>query len=108
MFKANILNRQYQSVLTKEDNLDIPQPSGQPYRPMQELKITTEGIRKLLQKNNPGKASGPDAISAKILKECTDEIVPLFGIIFGESLSSGKVPTDWNQANVTAIFKKRK
>ncbi|MCG8077241.1 MAG: hypothetical protein JAY75_13485, partial [Candidatus Thiodiazotropha taylori] len=53
--KSNILNRQYESVYTREDTSTIPKPSGQPYQPMPEITVTEEGMRKLLRKLNPTK-----------------------------------------------------
>lgn len=46
--KANILNRQYQSVFTKEDSQTVPKPTGQQYPQMSDITITTEGVYKLL------------------------------------------------------------
>jgi hypothetical protein len=69
--KANILNAQYTSVFTKDDGVDIhclPKPKRQ-LPQMPDINITTEGIAKLLQKINPAKASGPDNISARFLKD---------------------------------------
>ena len=58
--RTNILNRQYVSVYTREDTSNVPSPSGQPYQPMEEIVITEQGVRKLLQKMTPRKACGPD------------------------------------------------
>ena len=41
--KTNILNRQYESVYTKEDTNNVPSPSGQPYQPMEEITVTEHG-----------------------------------------------------------------
>ena len=73
---------------------------------MKELHVSVEGVTKLLRKVNPNKASGPDSIPARILKELADEIAPLLTTIFNKSLEQGEVPTDWRKANVTAIYKK--
>ena len=73
---------------------------------MKELQISDEGVTKLLRKVNPNKASGPDSIPARILKELADEIAPLLTIIFNKSLEQGEVAADWRKANVTAIYKK--
>ena len=45
--KSNILNRQYESVYTKEDTNNVPSPSGQPYQPMEEITVTEHGVPKL-------------------------------------------------------------
>ena len=73
---------------------------------MPEIKVNKEGVTKLLHKLNPSKASGPDLIPARILKELAVEIAPFLTTIFQESFNTGTVPRDWRIANVTAIFKK--
>ena len=55
--KSNILNRQYDSVYTWEDDGDSPCLYGQPYPSMPDIKVTKEGVEKLLKKINPGKQS---------------------------------------------------
>ena len=40
------------------------------------------------------------------MKECAHEIAPIFTYLFNKSLSTGSVPSEWNQANVSPIFKK--
>ena len=52
------------------------------------------------------KASGPDGLSSRVLKECSSEIAPILALIYNESLAQGTVPDDWRQANVAPIFKK--
>ena len=105
--KANILNRQYESVLTKEkEDEDTPVLEGNPYSEMPNIMISQEGILKLLKKINPHKASGPDMIPARILKDLSDVIAPILTIIFQRNLTHGEVPEDWKSANVTPIFKK--
>ena len=106
MDKANILNCQYQSTFTKEDINQVPTPSGTPYPDREEIEVDEDGIRELLQKTNPRKATDPDNIPVRILKDCASELASLLTIIFNRSISEGKVPEDWRHANVTAIFKK--
>ena len=98
--KADILGRQYESVYTHEDVSSIPKPVGEPFPPMKELQISDEVVTKLLRKVNPNKASSPDSILVRILKELADEIAPLLTIIFNKSLEQGEVPADWRKANV--------
>ena len=105
--KADILNRQYQSVFTQEDpDSSIPDPDGNPFPAMKDISVTEEGVKKLLQKANPRKASGPDMIPARFLKECAEDLAPILVIIFSKSLQTGTVPDDWKTANVSAVFKK--
>jgi len=73
---------------------------------MDTIQINEEGILKLLRNINPRKASGPDNIPASILRDCASDLAPILTLIFQTSLIEGKVPDDWTQANVTAIYKK--
>ena len=67
--KSNILNMQYEYTFTQEDEANILQPEGQPYPPMPDIQISREGVLKLLKKINPNKASSPDMIPARIIKD---------------------------------------
>ena len=60
---------------------------------MPEINITIQGVEKLLSGLDPNKATGPDGISPRILKELSHEIAPSLAIIFNKSLDSGTVPT---------------
>ena len=66
-----------------------------------------EGVDKLLlQGLSPNKASGPDEISPKIVKELHHEIAPILTLIFNLSLETGVVPLDWRRADVVPVYKK--
>ena len=67
---------------------------------------SAEGVTKLLQGLNPYKASGPDNLLSKFLKEAASEVAPALQLIFTASLQQGKVPDVWKIAEVTPIFKK--
>ena len=54
------------------------------------------------------KAPGPDGLTARVIKECSNEISPILALIFNESLARGDVPDEWRQANVSPVFKKVK
>ena len=103
--KEDILGRKYESVYTQEDVSSIPETAGEPYPQMKEIVIST-GAAKLLRTVNPNRASGPDSIPARILKELADEIAPLLTTIFNKSLEHGEIPLNLKNANVTAIYKK--
>ena len=90
--KANIVNRQYQSVFTKENSDDTPKPSDKQYPQMPEITVTTEGVRKLLNRCNPSKACGPGKIPARILRESADVLATLLCIVFNASIQSDTVP----------------
>ena len=106
--KAQILVEQFQSVFTKHDDTIslLPEVKKKARRPIPPLNITVKGVEKLLKNINTSKANGPDNISNIMLKTCATQIAPALQTIFQRSIDSGKLPTDWLNANVAPLFKK--
>ena len=104
--KANILNRQYSSVFKLEDTNNIPSKGHSTAPPMPNIKITVEGVKRMLQELKPQKAPGPDKISTRVLKELAEPLSKPLTEFFQHSIDSGVVPTQWKKALVTPIFKK--
>ena len=104
--KANILNEQFQKAFTPATDDPIPNKGQSQYPQMPNIIITENGINKLLQNINIHKASGPDNIHGRILKECTTQIAPILTTLFSLSLKTGKIPDDWRYASVCPAFKK--
>jgi hypothetical protein len=73
---------------------------------MTDIKFTSPGVEKLLQILNPNKAAGPDLLPTHMLKEVAKEIAPALAFIFQQSYDTSQVPSIWQFANVTAVFKK--
>ena len=99
--KANALNNQFTSVFTSE-RYPIPVIDHPLYSSMPPLDIGTNGIIKQLKNLNQNKATGPDELPARVLKETAEQIAP----IIQQSYNTGKLPNDWLQALVTPIHKK--
>ena len=104
--KANILNKQFVSVFTKEDTANIPDKGPSPYSSMMNITIRSKGVEKLLSNLQPDKATGPDMIPARLLKQLSAEIAPALALVFQSSLDCGRVPRDWTMAHVVPLFKK--
>ena len=104
--KANICNRQFQSAFTREDDSEPPSKGASPFSSMGDITVDPKGVTKLLDGLNVHKASGPDGLNARVLKECSNEISPILAVIYNESLARGEVPDEWRQANVSPVFKK--
>ena len=68
---------------------------------LRDINIEENGVNKLLANLKPNKASGPDNIPARLLKELSNELSPIFTILFQASINHGRVPKDWKLANVT-------
>ena len=73
---------------------------------MTDIEFTSPGVEKLLQNLNPNKAAGPDFLPTRMLKMVAKEIAPVLAFIFQQSYDTSQVPSDWQLATVTAVFKK--
>ena len=104
--KANILNDQFAGAFTEEDTSSLPSLGPSPFPDVPAFKIGTAGVKKLLRGLKPHKASGPDNIPTRFLKEAANELAPALCLILTASLNQGYVPDDWKTADVTPIFKK--
>ena len=101
---AEILNDQFTSVFSVDDGTS-PEVSGPAGLQIGNITITKPGIVKLLKGLDPSKASGPDCISARLLKECAEEVAGGLVLLFTASLKQGKIPEDWKHAIITPLFK---
>ena len=72
----------------------------------EEIEVTIPGVEKLLKNLDPSKASGPDGISPRVLKEAAVELAPPLALLYQASLNSGVVPVDWREAIVIPVFMK--
>ncbi len=104
--KASILNRQYCSVFSIEDTSDIPSKGPSPNSTIHDIRVSTSGVKRMLQKLNPQKAAGPDGLSPKVLKELAEPLSIPLTKLFQKSIDTGTVPDQWKKAIVSPIFKK--
>ena len=71
---SEILNKNFQSVFTKEPSYNENQEAPTPKQSLREIQLTKERVLKALQNLDKIKAMGPDEISPWILKECAEEL----------------------------------
>jgi hypothetical protein len=71
---------------------------------MPPLTISTPGIKKLLTNINPHKATGPDNISGRVLKELLRIKLHLYLTLYLQSFHTGQTPIDWKTANVNIML----
>ena len=103
--KANTLNNHFKSDFTNEQ-LPIPSKVPSQFPTIQTLDIGVNGVRKQLEALKPHKATDPDEIPARVLKETAREISTIVQHIFKHSYTTGKLPQAWTTALVTPIYKK--
>ena len=104
--KADLLNKQFASVFTIDNTSALPDLGPSSHPTMNHILIDSRGIVKLLKNINPHKASGPDGIPARLLKETAEEIAPAITLLYQASLNQGRVPSAWKKALIVPIFKK--
>ena len=102
--RAEALNAQFTSVFTETKYESVP--IKMPQQKMPDLHIEKQGVTKILKSLNTSKAMGPDAIHPRILKELAYELTDIVTHLFQQSIDTGQVPSDWNQANICPLFKK--
>ena len=71
-----------------------------------DLTFTTNKVLAVLSSLDVNKASGPDKIPARILKETPHEIAPSLCELFNKSLRLGSLSTKWKLANTVPVYKK--
>jgi hypothetical protein len=82
--KARILNHQFQQVFTREDDSPMPTPAGPSFPSAGKLVVNANGVTKLLSSLKVNKASGPDDLPCRILKELAEDIAPVLTSIFNQ------------------------
>jgi len=110
---SEVLNEYFASVFTVEDLNNVPMAEMRDNRqqPIEELQlkamdITDEKVYEALKNLKPNKTGGVDGLNSSFILGVAEAIVEPLRIIYAKTLSSGIVPKDWKNANVTAIFKK--
>lgn len=73
---------------------------------MPEIAIHAKEVLRVLRSLDVNKASGPDGIPARVLRNCAPELSPVLTRLFRLSLVKRMVPKVWKLANVQPVPKK--
>lgn len=68
--------------------------------------VSQEQVERLLKEVDVSKATGPDDISPRVLKQCARELSSPLSTVFESCLRENKWPTIWKKARVVPIYKK--
>ena len=103
---AAALNTYYHSVFTRDDGSSpLPVFGARTDEKIQDVYIATEQVEEVMLGLNPNKASGPDGVESRFLKECAVELAPILQEIYRKSLDVASVPPQWKEANIVPIHK---
>ena len=104
--KADILSRQFASVFTRDSGGTHARLYGPNYPAIKPLTIDQYGVEKLLQGLNFGKASGPDNLLCRLLRELAHELAPILTCIYKQNIETSTLPSVWTKSFVALVFKK--
>jgi hypothetical protein len=104
--KADLLNAFFtaQTNLNEGDAVVPALPNSIPC--ISSITVTVDEVKSVLGCLPLGKASGPDDINNRVLRELANELSAPLTSLFNKSLTEGYFPSSWKEANVSAIFKK--
>ena len=83
-----LLNDQLLSVFNNEYLNSVPDLEAGPNPTIRNIEIRFEGVWKLLSKIDPHKASGPNNLHARLIKECSTELAPVLSLLYQSTLQS--------------------
>ena len=105
--KANIFNEFFRDqTLLDEHQASLPETKHLPPFKLDSITTTPDEVESILKSLPLGKATGPDLINNRLLKELARPLSFPLCDLFNFSLSHGLVPEVWKQANVSPIHKK--
>ena len=106
--KANVFNTYFQSQTILEDSNailpDLPPPSY--HTQLNKIVITPLEVESILKTLKLGKASGPNGLNNRVLKELSKELSSPLCSLFNQSLNMGIFPASYKIAHVSPVPKK--
>ena len=105
--KANTLNDYFSSISTiDEKHANLPNYVQKCNDSIEEINLIKQDVLDALSNLEFNKASGPDKISHKLLKECRFSLCKPLLKLFNKSIRENKYPQVWEEASVMPLFKK--
>ena len=107
---ANLFNNYFTSLFNDDNAEEIIAPTclTSPDADCSYIELTTDEIITTLLHLGITKATGPDGIPSRLLKETAWQIGPSLTQVFNKSLNLGKIPNEWKLSNIVPIHKKGK
>lgn len=105
--KAELLNTFFCMQSTLNDNNHTPPviPTTV-HSSLSDIFISVQDVKDAICLIDPTKASGPDVVSPRLIKEGANELAEPLSLLFNKLITNSVFPACWKQANVSPIFKK--
>ena len=104
--KAMLFNDYFTAQSTVNDTHSQIPPNQIPDNKLSNIIITETDVRDVLLSLDTSKATGPDLLNPRLLKEGANELASPLCILFNSSLQLGIFPNSWKIANVIPVHKK--
>lgn len=105
--KAQVFNEMFSSVSQIDDKgVSPPKLRSADGNSLMCVKFRHKDVTDRLRKLDVSKSTGPDGISARVLKECARELAPSLSKLFSLSFKTGNLPQEWKSSNVCPVYKK--
>lgn len=105
--KADCLNSYFTSTSTIDDsNASLPPFFERTNQYLENITITENEVKDILQNLNVNKASGLDMVSNRMLKYTASTVCKPLCIIFNRSIQDGIFPEPWKNSQLVPIHKK--
>lgn len=100
------LNNAFAEVVTSRSPLELAVPPTCNTEHVLELQpLHSRRVERLLTNLKTRTATGPDGLSASLLKTLAPAIAPNLATIMNRSMAIGSFPSVWKRANVAAVWK---
>ena len=103
---AEAFNQHFASVFSGDTEEPRPQLPTISCPVLQNISLSPCEVAPALRSLDVSKATGPDKISARLLKETAEQIAPSLTLLYNKSLETGVFPDEWKLANIVPIHKK--
>ncbi len=104
---AELFNEYFSSIVSGSSNttpMECPTPPLD--CTLSELTLSPDDVLAALLNLDTNKATGPDGIPPRILKECAYQIASSLCLLLNQSLQLSTLPEEWKLANIIPIYKK--
>ena len=103
---AQTLNDHFCSSFNDDNDYGPNIPKRNMNSELSHINVRLQDVLTKIDELKTGKAPGPDRISGEFLKKTKKHIARPLQKLFQASISTGKVPGQWKDAKVAAVFKK--